>query len=65
MIRILLTLRPPPCSFITLPSLSIAVDHSIVMYLMSPTGEFLDFYTQLMTAGEIADRIEQRMKGKR
>jgi cytochrome oxidase Cu insertion factor (SCO1/SenC/PrrC family) len=33
------------------------VDHSIVAYLMSPEGEFLDFYTQLLTAGEVAERM--------
>jgi hypothetical protein len=27
------------------------------MYLISPSGEFLDFYTQLMTAPEIADKV--------
>lgn len=39
-----------------------AVDHSIVMYLMSPEGEFLEFFTQLMTATEIADKVEKVMK---
>lgn len=40
------------------------VDHSIVMYLISPEGEFLDFYTQLMTATEITDKIEKVMKSR-
>jgi cytochrome oxidase Cu insertion factor (SCO1/SenC/PrrC family) len=49
----------PPTS----PSLSAcAVDHSIVMYLMSPEGEFLEFFTQLMTAPEISDKIEKVIK---
>ena len=39
--------RPPPH----------AVDHSIVMYLMGPDGEFIDFYSQLMSAPEIADKM--------
>ena len=34
-----------------------AVDHSIVMYLMGPDGQFIDFYTQLMSAPEIADKV--------
>jgi len=41
-----------------LPPLStFAVDHSIVMYLMGPDGQFIDFYTQLMSAPEIADKL--------
>lgn len=34
-----------------------AVDHSIVMYLMGPDGEFLDFYTQMVSAPEMAARM--------
>ncbi len=34
-----------------------AVDHSIVMYLIGPGGDFLDFYVQQATAGEISARI--------
>eukprot|EP00603_Paraphysomonas_imperforata_P002296 CAMPEP_0114429468 /NCGR_PEP_ID=MMETSP0103-20121206/9506_1 /TAXON_ID=37642 ORGANISM="Paraphysomonas imperforata, Strain PA2" /NCGR_SAMPLE_ID=MMETSP0103 /ASSEMBLY_ACC=CAM_ASM_000201 /LENGTH=257 /DNA_ID=CAMNT_0001598815 /DNA_START=118 /DNA_END=891 /DNA_ORIENTATION=- len=41
------------------------VDHSIVMYLMSPTGEFLDFYTQRATVPDIVSSIEQYMKDKK
>lgn len=37
------------------------VDHSIVMYLIGPDGEFIDFYTQMTTAPEIAERIEQKI----
>jgi len=35
------------------------VDHSIVMYLMAPDGTLAEFYTQLMTAGEIAARVQK------
>lgn len=38
------------------------VDHSIVMYLMSPTGEFLEFYTQRATVTDIVSSIEKNMK---
>lgn len=38
------------------------VDHSIVMYLMGPDGEFIDFFTQLMTAPEIAEKIASKIK---
>jgi cytochrome oxidase Cu insertion factor (SCO1/SenC/PrrC family) len=34
-----------------------AVDHSIVMYLMGPDGQFIDFFTQLMTVPEITEKI--------
>lgn len=27
------------------------------MYLMGPDGQFIDFYTQLMSAPEIADKL--------
>lgn len=33
------------------------VDHSIVMYLVSPEGEFLDFFTQRMQITDIVNRI--------
>lgn len=33
------------------------VDHSIVLYLVSPDGEFLDFFTQRMEAKDIVDRV--------
>lgn len=38
------------------------VDHSIVMYLMSPTGEFLEFYTQRSAVSDIVASIEKFMK---
>lgn len=38
------------------------VDHSIVMYLLSPTGDFLEFYTQRATISDIANSIEKYMK---
>jgi protein SCO1/2 len=37
------------------------VDHSIVMYLVGPDGDFLDFYTQSAEVSEIVTRIEGRM----
>lgn len=33
------------------------VDHSIVLYLVGPDGEFIDFFTQRLQVGEIVDRI--------
>lgn len=38
------------------------VDHSIVLYLVSPDGEFLDFFTQKLEVGEIAERITKHAK---
>lgn len=38
------------------------MDHSIVLYLVSPDGEFLDFFTQKMEVNEIADRITKHAK---
>jgi len=40
------------------------VDHSIALYLMGPTGEFVDLYTQLMTAPEIAAKITDTIGSK-
>lgn len=34
------------------------VDHSIVMYLVGPDGEFLDFFTQSARVGDIVDKIK-------
>lgn len=34
------------------------VDHSIVLYLMSPEGEFVDFFTQRTTVGDVVSKIE-------
>jgi len=33
------------------------VDHSIVLYLVSPEGEFLEFFTQRMEVKDIVDKI--------
>lgn len=38
------------------------VDHSIVLYLISPDGEFLDFFTQKMQVNDIVDRISVHYK---
>ena len=36
------------------------VDHSIVLYLMSPEGDFLEFFTQRMEVVDIVDKIVKR-----
>jgi len=41
------------------------VDHSIVLYLVSPEGEFLDFFTQRMQVTDIVERIGDYMTGKK
>jgi len=38
------------------------VDHSIVMYFLSPSGEFMDFFTQKMTISDIIDKIKTYKK---
>jgi len=38
------------------------VDHSIVLYLMSPEGEFVDFFTQRTTVGDVVSKIEKYVK---
>jgi protein SCO1 len=38
------------------------VDHSIVLYLVSPSGEFLDFFTQKMTPQDVTDKIMKHVK---
>lgn len=38
------------------------VDHSIVLYLHTPEGEFLDFFTQRMQVGEIVDKVLRHAK---
>ena len=38
------------------------VDHSIVLYLVSPQGEFLDFFTQRMKVDDIVEKIGQHLK---
>lgn len=34
------------------------VDHSIVMYLVSPDGEFLDFFTQAARVDDIVKKVK-------
>mmetsp|Transcript_59060 Transcript_59060/g.116173 ORF Transcript_59060/g.116173 Transcript_59060/m.116173 type:complete len:253 (-) Transcript_59060:154-912(-) len=38
------------------------VDHSIVLYLVSPEGEFVDFFTQRTEVGDVVERIEKYVK---
>ena len=38
------------------------IDHSIVMYLVGPHGEFVDFYTQMADADEVVARIKKQMR---
>ena len=38
------------------------VDHSIVMYLISPEGDFLEFYTQRANVSDIISSIEGHIK---
>jgi protein SCO1/2 len=38
------------------------VDHSIVLYLISPDGEFLDFFTQRMTVKDVVAKMDKYMK---
>lgn len=40
------------------------VDHSIVMYLVAPDGEFLDFFTQRMQVADIVTKIKQIIDGR-
>ncbi len=35
------------------------MDHSIVLYLVSPDGEFVDFFTQRMEVPDIVAKIEK------
>lgn len=35
------------------------VDHSIVFYLLSPTGEFLEFFTQRALVDDMVQKIKQ------
>lgn len=38
------------------------VDHSIVLYLLSPEGDFLDFFTQRAQVDDIVQRIATHAK---
>lgn len=38
------------------------VDHSIVLYLVGPNGDFLDFFTQRMDYKDIVEKIHQYAK---
>jgi hypothetical protein len=33
-----------------------------VLYLVSPEGEFLDFFTQRMEVGDVVEKIEKYVK---
>lgn len=37
------------------------VDHSIVLYLVSPDGQFLDFFTQSMQPSEVVEKVQHWM----
>jgi cytochrome oxidase Cu insertion factor (SCO1/SenC/PrrC family) len=39
-----------------------AVDHSIVMYFMDTDGEFVEFFTQLAEAPDIAARMSRMIR---
>jgi cytochrome oxidase Cu insertion factor (SCO1/SenC/PrrC family) len=41
------------------------VDHSIVVYLLSDSGEFLEFFTQSAQVADIVERIGRRVKSSR
>lgn len=41
------------------------VDHSIITYLMDPSGEFSEFYAKNASAVEVAARIQAKMMTKR
>ena len=38
------------------------VDHSIVLYLVGPDGEFVDFFTQLSEPDEVVTRIRKHVR---
>ncbi len=41
------------------------MDHSIVLYLVDPEGEFVDFFTQRAQVTDIVDKIMKYTKGKK
>lgn len=41
------------------------VDHSIIMYLIDPQGEFIDYYGKNTTADEVVQKITQHMERRR
>ncbi len=47
------------------PPRACAVDHSVVIYLLGPDGEFVDFFTQLMTPAEIETKVRKIMGEKK
>lgn len=41
------------------------VDHSIVFYLISPEGEFLDFFTQRMQLSDVIEKVGSHIQSKK
>ena len=41
------------------------VDHSIVLYLCGPDGEFLEFFTQRTLVSDVVEKISRIVKNKK